>query len=184
MSDISQHLAAMRDGDERALNELFAITYRELRDLAHARLRSSVKDNGLNTTALVHESYLRLTRARELSLEDRAHFLGYVARVMRSVVVDFARERLAQRRGGAMLFVTMTTNIPDLDSIDAEQVVQIEDALQLLGQTEERLVRVVEMKFFAGLSIEEIASNLNIAGRTVRRDWDKARMLLFAALSS
>jgi RNA polymerase sigma factor (TIGR02999 family) len=183
MSDISQHLAAMRAGDEGALNELFAITYRELRDLAHERLRRSVKDDELNTTALVHEAYLRLTRARELGLEDRAHFLGYVGRVMRSVVVDFARERLAQRRGGAVLFVTVTTNIPDLNSINAEQVVQIEDALQLLGQTEERLVRVVEMKFFAGLSIEEIASSLNIADRTVRRDWDKARMLLFAALS-
>lgn len=184
MGDLTQLLQAVRGGDQRALGDVFAITYEELRDLARKRLRKSVQDNGLNTTALVHECYLRLTSVGRLTLDDRVHFLSYAARVMRSVVVDFARERLAQRRGGGNIFVTAHTDIPDHEAVNAEQLLRIEEALEALGREEQRLVKVVEMKFFAGFTVEEVAQSLGIAERTVRRDWDKARLLLLAVLQS
>src|SRR5690348_3276302 len=99
MGDLTNLLQAVRAGDQQALGRVFAITYDELRELAHQRLRKSSRDDALDTTALVHECYLRLANVGRLSLDDRVHFLGYAARVMRSVVVDFARERLAARRG-------------------------------------------------------------------------------------
>lgn len=182
MGDLTNLLQALRSGDERALGEAFAITYEELRDLAHQRLRKSARDGALDTTALVHECYLRLANVGRLNLDDRVHFLGYAARVMRSVVVDFARERLAQSRGGGAIFVTVRTDIPDHEAANAEELLRIEEVLQQLAQTEERLVRVVEMKYFAGFTIEEIAQNLGLGERTVRRDWDKARLLLLAVL--
>ncbi len=184
MGDLTQLLEALRNGDRSALGQVFAITYEELRDLARQRLRKGGPDGVLNTTALVHECYLRLTHVGRLSLDDRSHFLGYAARVMRSVIVDFARERLSQRRGAGAMFVTVGTDIPDHEASSAEDVLRIEEALQALAQSEQRLVQVVEMKYFAGFSIEEIATSLGIAERTVRRDWDKARLLLSATLQS
>ncbi len=182
MGDLTQLLDAVRSGDQRALGEVFAITYEELRGLARQRLRKTNDDGALNTTSLVHECYLRLTNVGRLRLDDRSHFLGYAARVMRSVVVDFARERLAQRRGAGVLFVTVGTDIPDHESVNAQELLRIEEALRELALSEERLVQVVEMKYFAGFTVEEIADSLGIAVRTVRRDWDKARLLLSVAL--
>jgi RNA polymerase sigma factor (TIGR02999 family) len=182
MGDLTQLFAAVRGGDRQALDQVFEITYHELRTLARQRLRKAAPDGVLNTTSLVHECYLRLTHVGRLSLDDRSHFLGYAARVMRSVVVDFARERLSQRRGAGAMFVTVGTDIPDHEASGAEDVLRIEEALQELAQAEQRLVQVVEMRYFAGLSIEEIADSLGIAVRTVRRDWDKARLLLSVAL--
>jgi RNA polymerase sigma factor (TIGR02999 family) len=182
MGDLTQLLEAVRGGDQTALGEVVAITYDELRSLARQRLHRTNTEGLLNTTSLVHECYLRLTSVGRLSLGDRSHFLGYAARVMRSVVVDFARERLSQRRGAGALFVTVGTDIPDHESVSAEELLQIEDALQELARSEQRLVQVVEMKYFAGFTLEEIADSLGIAVRTVRRDWEKARLLLSVAL--
>ncbi|GAC1463982.1 MAG: hypothetical protein PVSMB1_14170 [Gemmatimonadaceae bacterium] len=182
MGDLTQLLDAVRSGDQRALGEVVAITYDELRGLARQRLHRTNADGLLNTTSLVHECYLRLMRVGRLSLDDRSHFLSYAARVMRSVIVDFARERLSQRRGAGALFVTVGTDIPDHESVSAEELLRIEDALQELARSEQRLVQVVEMKYFAGFTLEEIADSLGVAVRTVRRDWDKARLLLAVAL--
>jgi RNA polymerase sigma factor (TIGR02999 family) len=182
--DLTQLFEAIRRGDQQALGDVFAITYEELRDLARRRLRKTAQDGALNTTALVHECYLRLIGVGRLTVADRAHFLSYAARAMRSVVVDFARERLAQRRGGGAMFVTVRTDIPDHESVSAGELLQIEEALHQIGREEERLVQVVEMKYFAGLTVEEIAESLGIAVRTVRRDWVKARLLLLAVLQA
>ena len=182
MGDLTQLLESVRSGDQRALGQVFAITYEELRSLARQRLSRASTDGALNTTALVHECYLRLSNVGRLTLDDRSHFLGYAARVMPSVIVDFARERLSQRRGAGASFVTVDTDIPDHESVNAEELLRIEEALQELAQSEQRLVQVVEMKFFAGFTVEEIAESLGIAVRTVRRDWDKARLLLSVAL--
>ncbi len=184
MGDITDLLQAARGGDQRALGEAFAITYNELRDLAHWRLRKSQSGGALETTALVHECYLRLANVGRIGLDDRAHFLGYAARVMRSVVIDFARGHLAERRGGGAEFVTVHTGIPDHEAANATDLLRIEEALAVLGRTDERLVSVVEMKYFAGFSIDEIAENLGIAERTVRRDWERARLLLMAVLEA
>ncbi len=182
MGELTQLLQAIRAGEQDALGRLFALTYDQLRDIAHQRLRDSQHDGALNTTALVHECYLRFAKLDSLSLDDRLHFMGYAGRVMRSVVIDFARERLTQRRGAGALFVTLATDIPEEESVSAQRIVRIDTILQQLGESEPRLVQVVELKYFAGLTLEEISECLGIAPRTVRRDWDRARLLLLAAL--
>jgi RNA polymerase sigma factor (TIGR02999 family) len=165
-----------------ALAQIFELTYRELRDLAHRRLRRASPITVLDTTALVHECYLRLVRLGRLHARDHSHFLAYAARVMRSIVVDTIRSRLAQRRGGGDLHVTLGTDIADGAAANEQQVLRVDEALQELARLDERLVKVVEMRYFAGLTPEEIATTLGVTSRTVRRDWEKARLLLFAAL--
>lgn len=184
MGELTELLRAMRVGEKTAMNRLFALTYEQLRDIAHQRLRQSQGDGLLNTTALVHECFLRFSKIGSLSLDDRAHFLGYAGRVMRSVVIDFARERLSQRRGSGALFVTLRTDIPEEGAASAERLLRVDTVLQQLGEAHPRLVQVVELKYFAGFTLEEIADLLDIAPRTVRRDWDRARLLLLAALET
>jgi RNA polymerase sigma factor (TIGR02999 family) len=130
----------------------------------------------------VNECYMRLVKVGELNATDRTHFLGYAGRVMRSIIVDFARQRLAQRRGGDASRVTVGTDIPDPGAAAEEQIVRIDGALQELARIDARLVQVVELKYFGGLNSEEIAAALGIAERSVRRDWQKARVLLHAEL--
>jgi RNA polymerase sigma factor (TIGR02999 family) len=169
-------------GDSGAIDEIFALTYRELRQMAHQRLHRSSRVTSLDTTALVHECYLRLVRLGQLPTRDRAHFLGYAGRVMRSVVVDFVRQRLAKRRGGDELRVTLKTDIRDCSAVSEEQIMQVDEALQELASLDPRLVQVVEMRYFAGFTVEQIAEARGVTTRTIRRDWEKARLLLYAAL--
>lgn len=182
MGDLTRLLEAMRAGDEGAFDEVFALTYRELHGLAHQRLHRSSSVTALDTTALVHECYLRLVRLGQLQTRDRSHFLGYAACVMRSIVVDFVRQRRAQRRGGDELHVTLGTDVPDHTVASEEQIVRVDEALQELATLDARLVQVVEMRYFAGLTVGQIAESLGVTERTVRRDWEKARLLLFASL--
>jgi RNA polymerase sigma factor (TIGR02999 family) len=184
MGELTELLAAMRAGEKSAMGQLFTLTYDQLRDIAHQRLRESRGDGILNTTALVHECYVRLMKGSSLSVEDRSHFLGYAGQVMRSVVVDFARARLAQRRGSGAQFVTLRTDFPEQENASAKHLLQIDTILHQLTRTQPRLVRVVELKYFAGFTLEEISEVLGIAPRTVRRDWDRARLLLLASLES
>jgi len=183
MGELTGLLQALRDGDSGAVDQVVAITYVELRALAHQRLTRASRPTVLDTTSLVHECYLRLVKLGQLNARDRPHFLAYAARVMRSIVVDLIRARLAQRRGGAGLQVTLGTDIPDAAQASAEHVLRVDEALERLAQLDERLVRVVEMRYFAGLTVEQIAESLDVSPRTVRRDWEKARLLLFAAIT-
>jgi RNA polymerase sigma factor (TIGR02999 family) len=182
MSELTQLLEAVRAGDSGAMDEVFTLTYRELHDMAHQRLHRSNRMTSLDTTALVHECYLRLVRLGQLQTQDRSHFLGYAARVMRSIVVDFVRQRLAKRRGGDELRVTLGTDIRDSTSVSEDQIMQVDDALQELAVLDPRLVEVVEMRYFAGFTVEQIAETRGVTTRTIRRDWEKARLLLYAAL--
>jgi RNA polymerase sigma factor (TIGR02999 family) len=184
MGELTVLLEAMRAGEKDAMGRLFALTYDQLRDIAHQRLRNCESGGALNTTALVHECYLRFSKVGSLTLSDRTHFLGYAGRVMRSVIVDFARERLSQRRGAGALFITLGTDIPAEETVSAERLLRIDTVLQQLGESQPRLVQVVELKYFAGFTLEEISQLLGIAPRTVRRDWDRARLLLLAALEA
>jgi RNA polymerase sigma factor (TIGR02999 family) len=179
--DLTTLLAGARQGDSEALGRLFSELYGELRELAHARLKRNEVPTLLDTTSLVHESYLRFLKAQQVQIGDRSHFMAYAARVMRSVVVDFARERSAQRRGGQDVHVPLDTDVPAAAS-GANEVLRVHDALEDLAQVSDRLVRVVEMRYFGGMSEPEIAAVLGITERTVRRDWEKARILLAAAL--
>ena len=182
MGDLSRLLQAVRQGDNRAIDQVFELTYEELHELAHRRLHGAAAGGDLNTTSLVHECYLRLIQLGRLETRDRTHFLSYAARVMRSIAVDFVRRRLAQRRGGAEVHITLATDVPDSTTFGEQQIVRVDEALEELAELDERLVRVVEMRYFVGMTEEEIAAALGVTERTVRRDWEKARLLLFAAL--
>ena len=171
-------LSRMKDGDRAARDALFAAAYQELRRMAHSRLYSGGRNTVLDTTALVHESYLRLVQLGELRLEDRRAFFGYASRVMRSVIVDSVRARLAERRGGDVLKITLSTDLePDLGQ-DEEGIVRVHEALQELEKGDARAAQMVEMRYFGGYSDREIAETLDITERTVQRDWEKAKMLL------
>ena len=182
MGELTRLLEAARNGQSGAVDQIVALTYPELRELAHQRLRRASQITLLETGALVNECYLRLLKVGELNASDRAHFLGYAARVMRSIVVDFARARLAERRGGNVTHIASETDIPDPASRAEEEVVRVNEALQEIARLDARLVQVVELKYFGGLKNEEIAEALGIAERSVRRDWQKARVLLHEQL--
>jgi len=164
------------------MNRLFELLYDDLRLLARAKLRRSAPMTVLDTTALVHESYLRFLRTGDLKVEDRPHFLAYAARVMRSIVVDLIRSRLADRHGGDQLHVTLNTEIAESASVREDEVILVNDALEELATIDPRLVKVVEMRYFAGMSEDEIAASLGVSVRTVERDWEKARLFLYRAL--
>ncbi len=178
-------LARVGTGDRAARDALFAAVYPELRRLAHARLHGGGRNTVLDTTALVHESYLRLVHTGELRFDDRRAFFGYASRVMRSVIVDSARARLAERRGGAAHKITLPTEpAPDAAPHDDERIVQVHEALQQIEQADARVAQMVEMRYFGGYSDREIAEALDVTERTVQRDWEKAKMLLRALLAA
>ncbi len=183
VSEINELIRQTNNGEPGARDRLFAASYDELRKLARSRLYDGGgRSNLLGTTTLVHETYLRLLRSMDLRSEDRRAYFAYASQVMRSVIVDTVRERQAQRRGGDADHVTMDTAL--LDSVPAgeTEVLDVHEALQVLAQAEPRLARVVEMRYFGGYTEDEIAQALDVTERTVRRDWDKARLLLMAFL--
>jgi RNA polymerase sigma factor (TIGR02999 family) len=183
MAEITMLLASARDGDQQAAGEVFGLLYDELRRLAHAKLRQHRTMTLLDTTDLLHESYLKLIGNEALPVEDRRHFMTYAARVMRSVIVDFARARQAERRGGAAPHIVIDTALEGMLAAAPEHdVLRVHEALEMLSQADERLAQVVELRYFGGLTEAEIAALLERSERTVRRDWDKARLLLIAAL--
>ena len=181
--NLTELIHRAQQGDSAAADALFSATYQHLRKLARARLRLGGRDAVLDTTALVHESYIRLAQGKRMQLSDRLHFLRYAARAMRSVIVDFARKNQADRRGGGAIHVSTTPEIRDMSGADEEQIMRVDEALQQLARLDERLAQVVEMRYFAGMTESEIAQSLGIAERTVRRDWEKARLLLAHALT-
>ncbi|MFO1330298.1 MAG: ECF-type sigma factor [Rubrivivax sp.] len=166
------------------IDQLFADSYRELKRLAHARLRGSGPDLQLDTTTLVHESFLKLCRAERLSFDDRTRFLVYASRVMRSIVIDLVRHRQTERAGGDARHLALTGEVLESAGLngDEETILRVHEALLQLEQVDERMARVVEMRYFGGLSDLEIAQALGVTDRTVRRDWAHARLVLADAL--
>ena len=179
---IATLLAAVRRGEAGAVDELFGLLYPDLRQLAHSRLRSSGKFTLLDTTVLVHESFLRFFKAGSLEAGDKGQFMAYAARVMRSVVVDFVRHRGADRHGGDAIHVELDEGVEVPLDPGELQVIRVNEALEELGEIDERLVRVVEMRYFAGMTEEEVAEALDLSRRSVSRDWEKARLFLADAL--
>lgn len=160
----------------------FAAAYDDLRRLARARLSAGGRDAILDTTALVHDSFVRLADQGAACPADRVHFLRYASHVMRSVIVDSVRRRLAGRRGGGAEHLPLTTRLGDASERGEEEVLRVHEALDELARLERRLAQVVEMRYFAGMTEAEIAAVLGVTDRTVRRDWEKARLLLARAL--
>jgi RNA polymerase sigma factor (TIGR02999 family) len=180
---ITQLIVRANAGDASALDALFTALYGELHALARARLRRNRPITALDTTSLLHESYIKLVKQGELKVENRNHFLAYASRTMRSIIVDFARKRLAERRGSGVKALELDTDIAGGVSSGEEEVLRVHEALQALAQSEERLAQVVEMRYYRGLTENEIGEALGVTERTVRRDWEKARLLLSLALS-
>jgi RNA polymerase sigma factor (TIGR02999 family) len=180
-ADITRWLDAARDGDRAALDRVLGTLYHELHAMARRQLAGQYGQT-LDATALVHEAYLKLIGRRDVQFDDRAHFFAYAASAMRSVVVDYARQRLAQKRGGDLHRVT---ELPDdvegglrLD----EDMLALDTALTRLAGVDAKLAQVVELRYFAGLSEQEIAELLQRSERSIRRDWQKARLFLLASL--
>jgi RNA polymerase sigma factor (TIGR02999 family) len=182
MSSLTQLIQQAGTGDSSARDELFSAAYDELRKLARSRLRDGGRNTYLETTALVHESYLRILNSGHLRLEDRRAFFAYASKVMRSVVIDSVREHQALRRGGDLIQLTLDTQLSDALPSGEAEILHVHEALLALEAAEPRLAKVVEMRYFGGYSEIEIADALGLTERTVRRDWDKARLLLMSSL--
>jgi RNA polymerase sigma factor (TIGR02999 family) len=182
MTQLTELLERMRAGDSQARDALFAAAYAELHQLARARLRKGGRSRVLDTTSLVHESYLRFMAAGELRAQDRRAFFAYASRVMQSVIVSGVREGLALKRAGDSAPLSLSTLISESVAEDAATVLKVHEALQDLEQADSRLAQVAQMRYFGGYSEQEIAETLDITVRTVRRDWEKARRMLAAAL--
>lgn len=179
---ITQLLARAREGDRVALDEMLPLVYEELRRMASVRRPRGGADSLLNTTALVHEAYLKLFDRSRLELKDRQHFFAVAAMAMRQIVVDHARASGSGKRGGDRRRVDLDSQLVGTED-RAEEILAIDEALGRLTQVDARLARVVELRFFAGLSEEEIGEVLGRDARTVRRDWRKARALLHELMS-
>ena len=179
---ITAILREARAGSREAVDRIFPVLYDELRRMAHRQLRSQAHGSTLNTTALIHESYLRLVDQSSAGWEDRAHFFSYSARAMRSVLVDYARQRSTRKRGGDAIHLSLDDSDLPVEQ-QADLLVALDDALTRLGDLSERLCRTVECRFFGGMTEEETAAVLGVSDRTVRRDWLKAKAWLYADLS-
>ena len=180
-ANITQLIEAHRDGDDGAYDRAVELLYEELHGLAHHQLARFHGNATLQTTAVVNEAYLKL-RESSANAVDRRHFLGVAAKAMRHVVIDYARKRSAEKRGGDLVHV----QYDDADAAvaaQADEILLIEEALRRLSGVSERLVKVFECKFFAGLDDDETAAALDLSKRTAQRDWMKARALLADILS-
>ncbi len=182
MGDVTVLIERARGGDAAAFDHIFKLLYPDLRQIAHRRLSRGARDGALDTTALVNECYLKLLHRGSLTPGDRAHFLAYSATVMRSIIVDAARQSQADRRGGSAEHVPLDTYLLETLPDAAAEIIDVHAALTDLAAIDARLARVVEMRYFGGMTDGEIAEALALNERTVRRDWDKARLLLAHAL--
>ena len=182
-------LEELRDGEAAALDELFALLYDELRQLAQRQRRRWRGDETLNTTALVHEAYVKLVGQARIAAESRAHFLALAARAMRHILCNYARDRRTQKRGGGLEHVQLDESGSDagrsrFSPEQSEELVALDEALRRLEQVDPRQGRVVECRFFGGLTIEETAAALGVSPRTVKRDWAMAQAWLHRELAA
>ena len=175
--ELTELLRRLAAGDKSVENILLARIYGELKRLAGAYLRRERPGHTLQATALVHEAYLRLTQKRDLDCKDRIHFFALAAKTMRRILTDYARQRNAAKRGGLMSLVPFEENLRVTDG-QSVLIESLSEALDALAATDARLVQIVELKFFAGLTEDDIAELLGISSRTVKRDWALARAWL------
>jgi RNA polymerase sigma factor (TIGR02999 family) len=179
-ADLTTLLARARAGDGAAAEAVFAATYDELRQIAHARLSGNLRHTLLDTTALVHEWFLKFCRKRSVRLADRGEFMRYAARAMRSIIVEFAHDRASPRRSGKAAGLALVSAGGERRA--PEEILAVHRALEALARLDRRMADVVELRYFGGLSEIEIGEVLGITDRTVRRDWEKARLWLTAEL--
>ena len=179
-AQITRLLLAWRNGEERALDDLMPLVHHELKRIARNFMRRQRAGNTLQTTALVNEAFMRLVDSDKVNWQDRSHFFAISAQLMRRVLVDAARRRNSEKRGGDQVRVTLADDVKSVD--EQADVIAIDEALDRLAQMNARQSRIVELRYFAGLTEDEIAETLDISTRTVRRDWNLARAWLYREL--
>ncbi|MGA2771215.1 MAG: sigma-70 family RNA polymerase sigma factor [Bryobacteraceae bacterium] len=180
--EVSRLLRAWGDGDQAALNQLTPLVYTELHQIAHRHMRQQLPGQTLQTTALVNEAYLRLVDVEGVRWQDRTHFFAVSAQIMRRILVDSARAHLADKRGGRLPHVYLDDSV-DASPQSSEDLIALDDALNALEEMDPRKARVVELRFFAGLSVEQTAEALKISAPSVKRDWKLAKAWLTRELS-
>ena len=180
-SDITQLLSKWQEGDEQALNDLVLIVYPQLRHLAHQHIRKERSDHTLQSTALVHEAYLRLEKQGALKFENRSHFLAICSQLMRQILVEYARGRRAAKRDGGIKLAL--EGIVAAAKSRGTDLIALDDALTQLAKLDTQQARIVELRFFGGLSIEETAVVTGVSTATVKRDWAAARVWLYRELN-
>jgi RNA polymerase sigma factor (TIGR02999 family) len=180
-SPVTELLVRWRSGDGDALQSLMPLVYEELRRLAHNYLRRERSDHTLQSTALVHEAYLRLVGSAPPQWQDRAHFFGIAAHLMRQILTEYARGRNTAKRGGGVCKLTLDDAEQRPERLDVDMVA-LDDALNALAKIDPQQCRVVELRFFAGLSIEDTAEALGLSASTIKRDWNTARVWLYREL--
>jgi RNA polymerase sigma-70 factor, ECF subfamily len=178
---VTELLVAWSDGDKSAEKELYSLVYQELRRLAHRYMFGENPGNTLQTTALVNEAYLRLIDRKRADWQNRAHFFGFSAQVMRHILVDLARSKNYQKRGGEVRKVALDENLVMAEMKDGS-LVALDDALKALAEVDERKSKVVELRFFGGMSVQETAEVLRVSEDTVMRDWRLAKAWLYRKL--
>lgn len=179
---ITELLLAWRQGERAALDELIPHVQGELKRIARNYMRRQKPDHTLQTTALVNEAFLRLVDSNRVNWQDRNHFFAISAQLMRRILVDFARKKSSLKRGGDGVRVTLNENV-DVADEKATEVIALDEALARLAQMNERQSKIVELRYFGGLTEDQIAETLEISTRTVRRDWNLARAWLYRELS-
>ena len=182
-SETTQLLRAWADGDRGALEQLTPRVYRTLRRIAGYQMQQERVGDSMQATALVHEAYMELIDVTNVNWQHRAHFFAVSAQIMRHILLDRARRRVAAKRGGAAERVNLD-ELPDISGDRARELIALEDALNALTEKDPRKARVVELRFFGGLSVEETAEVLGVSAETVMRDWKFARSWLQAQLSN
>jgi RNA polymerase sigma-70 factor (ECF subfamily) len=172
--DITELIADVRRGDDAAAEDLFRRVYRELRQIAAHYMRRERQDHTLQATALVHEAYLRMLKERDVSYENRSHFFGVAANVMRRILVDHARAHRAGKRGGRYMKVALE-DAPAIAVENCDYIIEVDRALERLATLDARQAQIVELRFFAGLSVEQTADIIGVTPRTIVREWRVAR---------
>lgn len=178
---VTGYLAEVKEGNELAYNKVYELVYKDLKKIAHQRLRGLKKGDALNTTALVHESFLKLVNSTESGWKDRAHFYAVASRAMRFVLIDYIRSKHAQKRGDGISFSTLNDELPGAEQ-RIEEFISLNDALERLLEWNERLGKLVEYRFIAGMTYEEISEVTGLSEPTLKRDWARARSWLYSAM--
>ena len=180
---VTRMLEKLQEGDRLAFDDLLASVYEELKQLAQAQLFNERRDHTLNATGLVHEAYMRLCDHRSTDWKSRAHFFGAASHVMRRILVDYARSKKTKKRDGEKVSLTLAGPGEAMQEITLDGLLDLDEALEGLGKLNERWVRVVECRYFTGLTIEETAEALGVSAVTVSNDWRMARAWLQRALT-
>jgi len=179
--DVTALLSQLTQGDQEAAEKLIPLVYDELKRLARSYMRRERQDHTLQTTALVHEAYLRLVRQRAVTWQGRSHFFGIAAQLMRRILIDHARGHLREKRGGAQVILQLNEALA-FSQEHSQELLRLDEALNRLSKLDPRQGQVVELRFFGGLSVEETAEFLNISPKTVKRDWAVAKAWLHGEL--